>query len=196
MLSLHVLESNVIHLPNMNSAQWIQWLSNKNELTTTRFPSTTFLFIIVSFPSHFCTWFSTPLSRVMTFCQRKKKQSVAVSSGCCGLKGRLSPCPNSTEAQSTHSALTFEGNISTLDVKITTLSLLRGIFGKCRFWTHLCFSVICCGLIKLFTQLERDLCIFEGTFCFDGYHITTDADSYIGLGHTSHFPGSKPHTCK
>lgn len=73
MLSLSAFESNVTRSPNMDSAQLIQWLSNKNRLTTTRFPSTTFLFMIVSFPSHFCTWFSMPLSRVMTFCQRKSK---------------------------------------------------------------------------------------------------------------------------
>lgn len=45
---------------------------SKKELTTSRFPSTTFLLITVSLPSHFCTCFSVPLSRVMTFCQRKK----------------------------------------------------------------------------------------------------------------------------
>lgn len=185
----------------MNSVQWIQGLSNKNELTTTRFPSITFLFMTVSFPSHFCTCFSMPLSRVMTFCQREKKQSVAVLLGCSGLKRRLSPCTNSTEAQSIHSTLTFEGSISHWMSKSqlhppAPTPLLRDVFGKCWFWTHLRFSVICCGFIKLFTQPERDLCIFEGTFCFDGYHITIDADSYIGLGHTSHFPGSKPHTCE
>lgn len=113
------------------------------------------------------------------------------------ISGEDSPGPSSTK----HKApITCGGRISALDVKITALptptSLMRDVFAKCHFGTHLCFSVICCGLIKLFTQLERDLCVFEGTFCFDGYHITIDADSYIRLGHTSHLPGSKPHTCK
>lgn len=144
MPSLAVFESNVIHLPNMNSVQGIQWLSSKTELTTTRFPSTTFLFMIVSFPSHFCTWFSMPLSRVMTFYQRKKKkQSVAVSSGCSGLKRRLSPCPNSTDTQSLRSTLTFEGSISTLDVKITTLS-------SC---SHITFETCICKVVGLDSPL-------------------------------------------
>lgn len=155
--------------------------------------------MIVSFPSHFCTCFSTPFSRVMTFYQSKKK-SVAVSSERSGLRRRLSRSKQH-KAESSLNSLTCGGSISALDAKsqlcpAAPTSLLRDVFAKCHFRTHLCFSVICCGLIKLFTQLERDLCIFEGTFCFDGYHITIDADSYIRLGHTSHLPGSKPHTCK
>lgn len=72
MFSFPIFESNVIHPPDKNSAQGILWLDNKKELTTTRFPSTTFLFMIVSLPSHFCTCFSEPFSKVMTFCWRKK----------------------------------------------------------------------------------------------------------------------------
>lgn len=157
--------------------------------------------MIVSFPSHFCTWFSMPLSRVMTFYQRKKSAK-------CGFFIRVLWAEE--DCLHVQTALTQKASIALLPLKAAFLhwmlksqlhppaptSLLRRVFVKCWVWTHLCFSVICCGLIKLFTQLERDLCIFEGTFCFDGYHITIDANSYIGLGHTSHFPGSKPHTCK
>lgn len=95
---------------------------------------------------------------------------MTISSGCFGPKRKLSPCPKSAEAKNNLSTFTFEGSISRVDVKTATLpSLSDNLFeiytvGKCHFWTHLCFSVICCGLIKLFTQLERDLCIFEGTF--------------------------------
>lgn len=52
---------------------------------------------------------------------------MAVSSESSGLKRRLSPWPNSTEAQSIHSTLTCEGSISTLDVKITSPSFCSHI---------------------------------------------------------------------
>uniref|UniRef100_A0A8C3FNF8 Lipocalin/cytosolic fatty-acid binding domain-containing protein n=1 Tax=Chrysemys picta bellii TaxID=8478 RepID=A0A8C3FNF8_CHRPI len=32
---------------------------------------------------------------------------------------------------------------------------------------HLGFPVICCGFLKLFPQLEGDLCVFKGALCLD-----------------------------
>lgn len=43
----------------------------KNALTTTILPSTNFLFIVVSLPSHCCTWFREPLAKVTTLCKDK-----------------------------------------------------------------------------------------------------------------------------
>lgn len=47
--------------------------------------------------------------------------------------------------------------------------------------SYLDFPVICCCFIKLLTQFEGNLCIFEGAFRSEGYYVPFHTNDHIGL---------------
>lgn len=52
---------------------WPFSVYKEHELTTTIFPSTSLLFIVVSLPFHFCTCTNDPFSKVTTLCKVQEK---------------------------------------------------------------------------------------------------------------------------
>ena len=50
------------------------------------------------------------------------------------------------------------------------------------------------GLIKLFPQLEGDLCVFEGALGADRHFVALLADDHGWLGHVTDLPGGEAHT--
>ena len=75
-------------------------------------------------------------------------------------------------------------------------SFIKQAFTLFQFFIpHLDFPVIWSDFIKFLAQFEGNLSIFKGAFWLNGDHIPIYTDDQSGLGHASHFPGSKAHTC-
>lgn len=56
-------------------------------------------------------------------------------------------------------------------------------------------SVIRCGFVKLLSQFERNLSVFEGTQCLNNNFIPLVADDNCGFGNIAYLPSGKANTC-
>lgn len=62
--------------------------------------------------------------------------------------------------------------------------------------SHLAVSVIGCGFIKFFPQLEAYLCVLECTLGPDHHFVTFLANDDGGFGHIANLSGSKANSCR
>lgn len=60
--------------------------------------------------------------------------------------------------------------------------------------TYFAVPVVSGGFVKLLSQLEGDLCVFEGALGADHNLVTLLADDHCRLGHITNLPGGKAHT--
>lgn len=59
---------------------------------------------------------------------------------------------------------------------------------------YLTVSVICCGFIKFFSQMETNFCVLECALSPDHYLVPLLTDDHRWFSHISHLPSGKAHT--
>lgn len=72
------------------------------------------------------------------------------------------------------------------------LSMFFGVFMILS--SHLAVPVIGGGLVELLSQLEGDLCVFEGALGADHHLVSLLADDHSGLGDISNLTGGEANT--
>lgn len=56
-------------------------------------------------------------------------------------------------------------------------------------------SVVCCGFVKLLSQFEGNLSIFEGAQRLYDNFVTLMTDDNCGFGNITYLPSGKTNTC-